>query len=293
MKDLTRRGAWLLRAARLKTLPLSLSGVVFSSLYAYSVGNFTVSAFVLLCLTALSLQILSNFANDYGDGMKGTDSKRKERMVGSNQVSEKKMRAAIIFMILISIASVISLTFYALDIGFDFFALLSLGIISIIFAIKYTVGNKAYGYSGFGDVAVFIFFGWIGSMGSFYIYSQSVPLILILPASAIGLLCTAVLNLNNIRDVKTDAKFGKRTLVVRFGLKKATYYHFILILFPLLLLPVFTVNQDSNFLYLICYPIFINHLYRFHKYQSIKLELKKVSISTFILSALLGLSSAL
>jgi len=203
---------WI-QAARLRTLPLSISGILVGSAYAYYQHKFEWIIFVLALLTTLSFQILSNFANDYGDGIKGTDANRigEKRLVASGEITSAQMKKAIIINGIIAFILAVALIYVAFGQENFVYSLtfLVLGIASIAAAIKYTVGNNAYGYSGFGDVLFFIFFGLVAVIGSNFLYSKSMDIKLFLPAIAIGMLSTAVLNLNNMRDIENDKVAGK------------------------------------------------------------------------------------
>ena len=165
---------------------------------------------------------------------------------------------------------------------------------SIVAAIKYTVGNNAYGYSGLGDVFVFIFFGLVAVIGSNFLYSKTIDVKLILPAIAIGLLSTAVLNLNNMRDIENDKVAGKNTIVVKYGLLWAKNYHHFLVLVAFICLFVFCIIVNKKILpSLIVFIFFIKHLEKVRKsdkHEDFDPELKKVALGTFALSILLLLS---
>ena len=209
------------KAARLRTLPLSVSGIIVGSFLATNYLNTSVdgfeniqvwssSIFWLAILTTIGFQVLSNFANDYGDGIKGSDKNRtgEARMVSSGAITPKQMKRAMIITTIITL--IIALVLIYVAFGKDNFGysilFFGLGIASIIAAIKYTVGNSAYGYSGFGDVFVFLFFGLVSVLGSYFLYTKTIDFLLFLPAISVGLLSTAVLNLNNLRDREEDKK---------------------------------------------------------------------------------------
>ena len=200
------------------------------SAYAYHQGFYDYRILGLALLTTLGLQILSNYANDYGDGVKGTDVNRigEKRMVAAGVITAYQMKKAVIITAIITLALALTLIYVAF--GKENFALslifILLGIGSIGAAIKYTVGSNAYGYNGLGDLFVFVFFGLVSVIGSNFLYTHFLDWKLFLPASAIGLLSVAVLNLNNLRDIENDRIAGKRTLVVKMGLEKAKIYHF-------------------------------------------------------------------
>jgi 1,4-dihydroxy-2-naphthoate octaprenyltransferase len=299
---------WI-EAARLRTLPLSVSGIIVGSMYALAhptdnvltpteVFNWRLFGFAIL--TTLGLQILSNFANDYGDGMKGTDNQDRvgpKRAIQSGVISPESMKRAIILTSVLTLISAIILIYYAFrdtNLGYSLFYLV-LGILAIASAIRYTVGNSAYGYRGFGDVFVFVFFGLVSTLGVNFLYSKQLDLVLILPATAIGFLSVAVLNLNNMRDEASDRKSGKNTLVVKMGAANAKMYHYFLIVAAMVLILVFALLSDFHFdqyLFLIAYVPLTKHLVNVYKNQDPKAldpELKKVALSTFALSVLLAL----
>lgn len=288
---------WI-QAARLRTLPLSISGILVGSAYAYYQHTFEWIIFVLALCTTLSFQILSNFANDYGDGIKGTDANRigEKRLVASGEITSTQMKKAIVINSVIAFVLAVALIYFAFGKeNFVYsFTFLVLGIASIAAAIKYTVGNNAYGYSGFGDVFVFIFFGLVAVIGSNFLYSQSIDIKLFLPATAIGMLSTAVLNLNNMRDIENDRIANKNTLVVKFGLKWAKKYQHFLIIVPFLCLFVFSIGVKTKiFLSFFVFIFFLMHLEKVRKSTSavdFDPELKKVALGTFVLSILIWIS---
>ncbi|MWB96292.1 1,4-dihydroxy-2-naphthoate octaprenyltransferase [Flavobacterium sp. GA093] len=299
---------WI-EAARLRTLPLSVSGIIVGSVYALTnptadvytptqVFSWTVFGFAML--TTLGLQVLSNFANDYGDGVKGTDNEDRigpKRAIQSGVITAPQMKKGIIITAALTLLSAILLIYFAFgknNFGYSIFFLL-LGIAAIVSAIRYTVGNSAYGYKGFGDIFVFIFFGLVSTLGVNFLYSKQIETLLILPAIAIGLLSVGVLNLNNMRDEASDKKSGKNTIVVQIGGAKAKIYHFSLIITAMILVVVFAVLSDYRFdqyLFLLAYIPLTKHLITVYKNQEPKLldpELKKLALSTFLLSILLTL----
>ena len=220
---------WI-EAARLRTLPLSVSGIIVGSMYSLRATDsvdtptevFSWTIFGLALLTTLGLQILSNFANDYGDGVKGTDNEDRvgpKRAIQSGVITPQSMKKALVITSMLTLISAIALIYVAFGESNLLYSLffLVLGIVAIISAIRYTVGNSAYGYKGFGDIFVFVFFGLVSTLGVDFLYSKQLDSLLILPAIAIGLLSVAVLNLNNMRDQVSDAKAGKNTIVVKMG----------------------------------------------------------------------------
>lgn len=299
---------WI-EAARLRTLPLSVSGIIVGSMYALAhptdniltpteVFNWRLFGFAIL--TTLGLQILSNFANDYGDGMKGTDNADRvgpKRAIQSGLITPRAMKRAIIITSALTLLSAVLLIYYAFtdtNLWYSLFYLV-LGILSIVSAIRYTVGNTAYGYRGFGDVFVFVFFGLVSTLGVNFLYSKQLDFELVLPAIAIGLLSVGVLNLNNMRDEASDRKSNKNTIVVKIGGAKAKIYHYTLIVTAMILVLIFAIIDDFHFdqyLFLLAYIPLTKHLITVYKNQNAKKldpELKKLALSTFALSVLLSL----
>ena len=224
---------WL-QAARLRTLPLACAAVLLGSGLAADAGRFRSSVFVLCLLTAIGLQILSNLANDYGDAVSGADNEERvgpQRTVVSGLITKEQMQRAMLLVAGITIVCGLSLLWTAFS-G-DWLAILTFvgfGALSLIAAVTYTVGSRPYGYRGLGDLSVFLFFGLLGVMGTYYLFTHQLDLMLILPAAGCGFLATAVLNINNIRDMDTDIATGKRTFAARIGRKRARLYHWVLVL---------------------------------------------------------------
>ncbi|MGB0186751.1 MAG: 1,4-dihydroxy-2-naphthoate octaprenyltransferase, partial [Flavobacteriaceae bacterium] len=231
-------------ASRLRTLPLSISGAVVGSSYAYFLDVFDVSIFTLIILTTLSFQILSNLANDYGDGIKGTDNESRigpKRAIQSGEISAKQMRLAVVLNAIISgvLALSLILLVFGLNQLLNALIFMVLGGLSIYAAISYTVGKSAYGYKALGDLMVYIFFGLLSVFGTFFLFAQHIDFRLLLPASSVGLLSAAVLNLNNMRDLDSDQKSNKNTLAGYLGPKNAKVYHFFLVLSAIILMIIF------------------------------------------------------
>ena len=291
--------AWI-SAMRLRTLPLSIAGIITGTAMAYKVGNFDMSIFTLAILTTLGFQILSNFANDYGDGVKGTDNEERigpKRAMQSGILSEKELKNGIIFTAILTILISLALIYNAF--GAENFVLsivfFLLGCSAILAAVRYTVGKSAYGYKGMGDIFVFIFFGLVAVVGSYFLYSHELSFIHFLPAAAVGLLSTAVLNLNNMRDRVPDSRVGKNTLAVVLGERGSKMYHTLLILLPLIatLVYLYVTNfwQWAAIACVMFIPLML-HLMRVLKNDSPALldpELKKVALSTFAFSVLFAL----
>jgi len=292
-----------IKAARLRTLPLSISGIILGGFLAVSDGLFNGVIFSLALITTIGFQVISNFANDYGDGVKGTDAIRigEERMVSSGKISPKQMKKAIMISVILTIIFALFLIYESFGLSNFGYSVLFfiLGIVSVVAAIKYTVGNLAYGYSGFGDVFVFLFFGLLSVLGSYFLFTKEIYFLLTLPAISIGLLSTAVLNLNNMRDYQNDKKSKKNTIVVKIGLKAAKRYHYSLLLLSFISAVsyvVLTFTKTVQFIFLLAYiPLVIHALFVYNNKEELRLdaELKKVALSTFLFSVLLGLGQVL
>lgn len=284
-------------AFRLRTLPLSISGAVVGSSYAYFLGFFDILIFVLIVLTTLSFQILSNLANDYGDGIKGTDNNSRigpERALQSGAISPKQMKNAIIVNAILSTILALLLIYVAFGVSqlFSSLIFIVLGALSIYAAIAYTVGKSAYGYRALGDLMVFLFFGWLSVMGTYFLFVKDLNSMLLIPASAIGCLSAAVLNLNNMRDLETDLKSNKITLAGYLGKKSSKIYHFALILSAILLMLIFQYSISySKIMYLswIAFTPLIFHLkvvFFIKNPKDFDPHLKLVALSTFVLAIL-------
>jgi len=309
------------QAARLRTLPLSISGIIVGSFLGFEdlssdvlskiavgigiVKNHLYASpiFWLAILTTIGFQVLSNFANDYGDGIKGTDDNRtgEKRLVASGAITPSQMKTAMVITAIITL--VIALLLIYVSFGKDNFGysilFFGLGIASIAAAIKYTVGTSAYGYSGLGDVFVFVFFGLLSVVGSYFLFTKEINFTIFLPAFSIGLLSTAVLNLNNMRDRENDEKVGKNTLVVKIGAESAKYYHYVLLIASFLFALLFTSIQFRSpwqFLFVIAYLPLLKHVLfvvRNKEAAALDGELKKVALSTFLFGILFGLGQIL
>ena len=284
---------WI-NAARLRTLPLSISGVLVGTTLANLHGSGNNTIFILALCTAIGFQITSNFANDYGDGVKGTDNENR-----SGLLTRKVLKRGIILSILVNIILVIAVVYIAFgrqNIGYGLLFLV-FGGFSIWAAVKYTVGNSAYGYRGLGDVFVFLFFGLLAVLGTLFLYAKSITWPAVLPAISIGALSTGVLNLNNLRDYESDTDANKRTLVVLMGYQNGLKYHTALISIGLLSLLVYTIMEFKCYFQLLPLVVFIPILLRLKRVRSTETpslldpELKKLAISTFLLSLLFYLGN--
>ena len=289
----------LIKAARLRTLPLSVAGIITGSALAYrnDPSAFSWQIFAWALLTTILFQVLSNFANDYGDGVKGTDNEHRlgpQRALQSGAISRSQLKRVVLITAGLSILSALILIYLAF--GSENLLYLAiffvLGLLCVAAAIKYTVGSSAYGYRGLGDLFVFVFFGLVSVVGSEFLYSQTLQWITFLPAICIGLLSVAVLNLNNMRDYENDQRSGKHTLVVKMGISLAKYYHYYLVVLAMVSLLSFSVlrlQMRWELLYLIAFLPLVVHLLsvkRNNELQLLDKELKVVALSTFLLSVL-------
>lgn len=297
--DIWQMKKWI-AAARLRTLPLSLSGIILGTFLALAQGKFNWLVFLLACFTTISLQVLSNFANDYGDGVKGTDKNRtgEKRAVASGEISAKAMKNVMFFMAILSILSAIILLAVAyLPKFYSFFIFyMFLGIASVWAAIQYTVGKSAYGYRALGDFFVLFFFGWVAVIGSFSLFTQEIQWDILLPASSIGLFSMAVLNLNNMRDIPQDKIAGKRTIAMILGFEKAKIYQIIIMLLPFLLGGIYMIIHEkfniTNWIFLVLLLPSIRQLNRVYSTKINKyldVELKQTAIITLFFAVLFGL----
>lgn len=289
---------WL-EAFRLRTLPLALSSVITGSLVAIADGKFNWIIVLLAMLTTVFLQILSNLANDYGDSAKGTDSHERvgpERTVQSGAISAKQMKIAIVLFAVLSLIAGMDLLYVALrDHLLILLLFFGIGIAAIAAAIQYTVGKHAYGYHGMGDLFVFIFFGPVAVLGTYYLNAQSLNMGLLLPAFALGFLSVGVLNLNNMRDMDNDRVSGKNTFAGSLDYPMARIYHVLLISFAFLFaISYVAIHSHSlwNFLFLLTAPLFFIDILRiFRTPNKAHLDdfLKRLALSTLAFSVLFGI----
>lgn len=264
---------------------------------AHNAGAFRWDIFLLCILTTVFLQILSNLSNDYGDSVHGADSvsrKGPSRAVQSGVIQPGQMRLAIVIFGLLSLATGLVLLFVSF--GFDWRAILfflALGLLSIAAAITYTIGRKPYGYLGLGDLSVLMFFGLVGVMGSYYLFTKTVSWYEVLPAMSMGLLSIAVLNINNIRDIESDKAAGKYSVPVRLGRKKAVVYHWILLAFAILFTFSYTLlrfHSPAQFIFLIALPLFVRNGLAVSRKQPEMLDpyLRQMALSTLLFVLLFG-----
>jgi 1,4-dihydroxy-2-naphthoate polyprenyltransferase len=288
---------WL-KAFRLRTLPLALSSIAMAGFLAAAHGVFHLGIFSLCVLTTIFLQVLSNLANDYGDSVHGADSDERKgpsRAVQSGEITPANMRKAIIIFVSLSFVSGLALLFLAF--GADWKGLLfflALGLLSIAAAIAYTVGRKPYGYAGLGDLSVFIFFGMVGVMGSYYLFAGAIEWLEILPAASCGFFSVGVLNINNIRDIESDKKAGKYSIPVRIGRTKAIWYHWFLLVAGVIASLAYVLADfisSWQFLFLLTLPLLVVNLNAVSRKSSHELDpyLKQMALTTLAFVILFGI----
>lgn len=295
--------AWLL-AARPRTLPLACASILLGTGLAASVDAFNGAVLVLALLTAIALQVLSNLANDYGDAASGADDDQRigpARAVSSGLLSAETMRKGMVVAALT--AALLGLLLLLAAFGNQWEQILTfilLGAAALLAAVTYTVGlgGTPYGYRGFGDIAVFMFFGLLGVLGTYYLHVQQLSWLPLLPAAACGLLATAVLNVNNVRDIESDARNGKITLAVRLGRESAINYHWVLLGLALLLTLVYLIALPVPLVgwscLLVAKPLTdaASTLRHIRDGEILTGMLKKTAISTLIYSVLLSIGLA-
>ncbi|WP_185873646.1 1,4-dihydroxy-2-naphthoate octaprenyltransferase [Blattabacterium cuenoti] len=291
---------WLY-AIRLYTLFLSFSGITLSFLIAKSQGKEDYIIYILSLITALLLQILANLSNDYGDSVKEVDNTKRIgplRMVQSGYISKYKMKKVIKIFSFLSFFFGIILLLKSFDLknNIYFFLFYFFGILICIYSsINYTIGFYPYGYLGFGDLLVFIFFGIISVEGSYFLYTHIFSLDVFILSLSIGLLNISVLNINNMRDIESDFKNRKYTIAGILGIKNAKLYHFCTILVSIFLGIKFIILNYHNiyqfFLFILNIPFFIQHLNEIFFQKKIKnfnFLLKKLIFIIFLYSMSIG-----
>jgi 1,4-dihydroxy-2-naphthoate octaprenyltransferase len=295
--------AWI-SAFRPRTLPLALASILTGGFLAASHGQFRGAVFGLAILTTILLQILSNLANDYGDSQNGADSVHREgpqRAVQSGAISPAQMKRGMLLFGALSLVSGLSLLWVALGTAgaWIFLTFFALGLSAIWAAVNYTAGAKPYGYAGLGDVSVFTFFGLVGVCGTYYLQAQELPLAVLLPAAALGCFATAVLNVNNIRDIRSDELAGKITIPVRLGPQHARRYHWLLLVLGFGCAVVYvtlTYHSPWQWLFLLSAPLLLLNARRvWQRQDSLQLDplLKQMALTTLVFTLLFGLGQVL
>ncbi len=294
---------WI-EAARPRTLPLAISSILLGNFLAYAAGKFSFLTAFLAILTTLLLQILSNFANDLGDSKNGVDNKNRKvalRAVQTGKISASEMKNAVIIAASLSFISGISLLYFALQFAKPqtIITFVILGILAILAAIAYTVGKRPYGYMGLGDISVFIFFGWVGTFGTYYLQTEVLNYYILIPASGCGFLSVAVLNLNNLRDLENDRKTGKLSIPVRIGKLYGFYYQKTIMLLGICTFIIYLMYQgkpiqlSQNIIIMAgWYPLvqIIKQLNSKMTPAQIDPYLKKTALSTLFMIVIFGVS---
>ncbi|HAK77373.1 MAG TPA: 1,4-dihydroxy-2-naphthoate octaprenyltransferase [Runella sp.] len=290
---------WI-EAARLRTLPLALSSILMGCFLAAAHHQFSWTIAILAVVTTICLQVLSNFANDYGDAVNGKDTEARQgpqRAVQSGAISASSMRNAVILFSVVSLVSGIGLLYEALKDATwqSFLAFLGLGILAIIAAITYTAGKRPYGYEGLGDLSVLIFFGWVGVLGVYYLHTKTFDPALLLPATSCGLFAVGVLNINNIRDIESDTLTGKRSVPVRIGRSKAIVYHWVLLTVGMLASIAYLLLTEwtwSQWVFVLSFPLFVRNglaVSRLTNPRELDPYLKQMALSTLLFVILFGI----
>lgn len=292
---------WL-QASRLRTLPLSLSGIIVGNGLAYGSDQFSLVILYLSLATTIAFQVLSNFANDYGDGVKGTDNESRigpARVLQQGLLTREELKRGIQICAAVSLVFIFALIYVAFGTSDLLYSLIFiiLGIASVVAAIKYTVGSNAYGYRALGDLFVFLFFGGVSVLGSYFLQAQEFQIDLILPATALGFLSVGVLNLNNMRDIHTDKEVNKITMAVLLGASLSKAYHAFLLI-GAVLTTVFYVKMDiqPTYLFMIAVLPMMIHLRRVLGYTDPKEfdpELKRLALCTFLFAILFAIGQNL
>ncbi|WP_372774001.1 1,4-dihydroxy-2-naphthoate polyprenyltransferase [Mangrovibacterium sp.] len=288
--------SWI-KAARLRTLPLALSGILMGSALAAFYGAFNLSVFVLAILTATLIQVFSNFANDYGDFQKGTDNHQRlgpTRTMQGGEIQPAEMKRGMFVVgglsFLLGIALVYAGTWQFCKIAF--FGFIGLGILALLAAYFYTAGKKSYGYIGLGDLSVFLFFGLLPVIGVFFLHANFVETAIVLPAVSMGFFSAGVLNLNNMRDIENDRHSGKITMAVKMGARNSRIYHTAIILWGWLAAIIFTLHQQETmwqWLFVLVLPLFIIDLIKIYSTNEDRMLdpfLKRLALATLAFTLL-------
>ena len=304
-KPMAKVKVWM-RAARPRTVLLSFSGVLLGGFMAFDqLRSLSLSkgrpclVILFAALTAVLLQILSNLANDYGDFKKGTDNTHRvgpQREMQSGSITEKEMKRGLVVTILLCLFSgglLLLATFMAHKRLMDVYLFAALGVAAILAAVFYTLGKRPYGYRGLGDLFCFLFFGWAAVAGTYYLATPKFDFCVFLPASAMGFLSNAVLNINNMRDYENDKASGKNSLVVKLGLNKAFVYHCFLIIGTFVCLTVYLVLQHAaiySYMFLWLFLLFFKDLKAIKTTQPERLDpfLGRQVKHTFLLAVVFG-----
>ena len=302
-KNLSERVMTLLSAVksmRLRTLPLSMAGVLLGIMLAAANYRFSVLTAVFIVLTTVCLQILSNLSNELGDVLRGTDTARRQGPQyglngGEMTVGEMKVLIGVFVGLCVVFGCIMTWSAFGTLFGLTPIMVLMLGAAAIMGAMKYTLGRNPYGYRAKGDIYVFLFFGLVSVMGAYFVCTAGTGLTwkLLLPAAGIGCFSVGVLNVNNIRDMETDAE-NRITVAIKLGERNAKVYQTALIVLGWCFMIVFTFlcwPDWRHWLFLVTLPLYILHLWGvWHRTgRSLDPMLPLLVMSTFILALLMGL----
>lgn len=283
-------------AFRLRTLFLAVATVILPSAMAWHVGLFSRFIFLLALLLAVTIQILANLANDLGDYQKGTDiTGRRQgpsRALQSGMISLRAMRRAILLFVIIAVAVGLTLVMSSAQQSSRYAAplLILLGGCSILAALFYTMGRRAYGYRGWGDLFAFLFFGPVPVTGTWYLHTHTLGLQPLLPAIGIGAISTMILNINNMRDIENDKASGKITIAVRLGLSRAKIYHTLMTLTSFFCFVAYTILYTPapwyrySYLLVFLLPFGILNQIRYKSGKQLDPYLRLTSLSGFLLA---------
>ena len=288
--------SWI-KAARLRTLPLALSGILMGSALAWFYGAINLSVLALALITATLIQVFSNFANDYGDFQKGTDNHQRlgpTRTMQGGEISPSEMKKGMFLIgglsLLFGTGLVYTGTWTTCKTAF--FGFIVLGILSLLAAYFYTAGKKSYGYIGLGDFSVFVFFGLLPVIGVFFLHAGFVETAILLPAVSMGFFSAGVLNLNNMRDIENDRQSGKITIAVKMGSRNSRIYHIALIAWGWITALVFTLHQQESswqWLFILVFPLFLFDLIKIYQTKDDRLLdpfLKRLALGTLAFTLL-------
>lgn len=290
---------WII-AARPRTLPLAIANIAMGGALAAYFGQFSWLILHLTIGTAVALQILSNLANDYGDSIHGADHVEREgpdRSVQSGAITSDQMKKAMILTGAFALVLGLTLIYFSQVSIAGSVVFIGLGLVSIWAAVNYTAGSNPYGYRALGDLSVFLFFGLLSVIGSFYLQSGYFEPSILLPAMSCGLFSMAVLNINNIRDIKSDQLAGKRSLAIKMGRTNAVRYHLFLLAVGLACAVSFMAMHFSSYwqyLFLVVTPLlFVNFNAVRSKTKAMELDpfLKQMALTTllFVITFSIGL----
>lgn len=285
--------SWI-KAARLRTLPLAIANISMGGILAFYFGHFSTSLFALILFTALALQVLSNFANDYGDSVSGVDGDQRDgpqRAIQSGEITQRQMLRAMLISAILAFVSGLLLIYLSPLSVLAKGSILALGLLCIWAAIRYTAGDNPYGYRALGDVAVFIFFGLVSVVGTYYVMSADIRWDVFLPAISCGVFSMAVLNINNVRDIESDRIAGKRSLAMIMGRDRAVIYHAVLLVTGVVAAIGFMLMHYSSpvqLLFLLVVPILL-HIQIGMSNEQVDPLLKKMALSTLLFVILFGI----